>query len=137
MADQFRVGLSFEKTITVTESHTARHLAGKGIRVFSTPEMVRLMEECALEGVLPLLQPNQNTVGVRVEMRHLAATPMGMKVTARCTLVEIDRRRLLFQAEVHDELEKVGEGLNERFIVDKEKHEQRIGEKLARWKGTA
>ncbi len=137
MADQLQVGLTFEKTITVTESHTARHLAGKGIRVLSTPEMVRLMEECALEGVLPFLQPDQNTVGIRVEMRHLAATPLGMKVTARCTLVEIDRRRLLFQAEVHDELEKVGEGSNERFIVDRDKHEQRIEEKLARWKGTA
>ena len=137
MVDQLRVGLTFEKSITVTESHAARHLAGKGIRVFSTPEMVRLMEECALEGVLPLLQPNQNTVGIRVELRHLAATPIGMKVTARCTLVEIDRRRLLFQAEVHDELEKIGEGSNERFIVDREKHEQRIEEKLARWKGAA
>lgn len=137
MADQLQVGLTFEKTITVTESHTARHLAGKGIRVLSTPEMVRLMEECALEGVLPFLQPDQNTVGIRVEMRHLAATPLGMKVTARCTLVEIDRRRLLFQAEVHDELEKVGEGSNDRFIVDRDKHEQRIEEKLALWKGTA
>ncbi len=137
MVDQLRVGLTFEKAITVTDSHTARHLAGKGIRVLSTPEMVRLMEECALEGVLPFLQPDQNTVGIRVEMRHLAATPMGMNVTARCTLVEIDRRRLLFQAEVHDELEKVGEGSNERFIVDKEKHEQRIEEKLTRWKGAA
>jgi len=57
-----------------------------------------------------------------------------MKVTARCTLVEIDRRRLVFQAEVHDELEKVGDGSNERFIVDKEKHEQRIEEKMKRWK---
>ena len=137
MADQLRVGQVFEKTITVSESHAARHLAGKGIRVFSTPEMVRLMEECALEGVLPFLQANQNTVGVRVEMRHLAATPMGMKVTARCTLAEIDHRRLVFQAEVHDELEKVGEGSNERFIVDRERHEQRIEEKLARWKGAA
>jgi len=137
MADQLRVGLTFEKTIAVTESHAARHLAGKGISVFSTPEMVRLMEECALEGVLPFLQPNQNTVGIRVEMRHMAATPMGMKVTARCTLVEIDRRRVVFQAEVHDELEKVGEGVNERFIVEREKHEKRIEEKLARWKRPA
>jgi predicted thioesterase len=137
MADQLQAGLTFEKTITVTENHAARHLAGKGVRVFSTPEMVRLMEECALEGVLPFLQPDQNTVGVRVEMRHLAATPMGMKVIARCTLVEIDRRRLVFQAEIHDELEKVGEGSNERFIVDKEKHEQRIAEKVARWKPPA
>jgi predicted thioesterase len=137
MPDQLQVGLSFEKTITVTENHAARHLAGKGIRVFSTPEMVRLMEECALEAVLPYLQPNQDTVGIRVEMRHLAATPMGMKVTARCTLVEIDRRRLVFKAEVHDELEKVGEGSNERFIVDKEKQEQRIAEKVTRWKSPA
>jgi fluoroacetyl-CoA thioesterase len=137
MAAELKVGLTFEKTITVNESHAARHLAGKGIQVFSTPEMVRLMEECALEGVLPYLQPNQNTVGIRVEMRHLAATPVGMRVTARCTLVEIDRRRLVFQAEVHDELDKVGEGVNERFIVEREKHEQRLGEKLARWKAKA
>ena len=137
MAEQLRTGLTFEKTLTVDESHTARHLAGKGIRVFSTPEMVRLMEECALEGVLPFLQPNQNTVGTRVEMRHLAATPIGMRVTARCTLMEIDRRRLVFKAEVYDELEKVGEGSNERFIVEKEKHEQRIEEKLSRQKRTA
>lgn len=137
MADQLRVGLTFEKSITVDESHAARHLAGKGIRVFSTPEMVRLMEECALEGTLPYLQPDQNTVGIRVEMRHLAATPVGMKATARCTLVEIDRRRLVFRAEVHDELERIGEGMNERFIVDRAKHEQRIEEKLARWKPSA
>ncbi len=137
MADELKVGLSFEKTITVNETHAARHLAGKGIRVLSTPEMVRLMEECALEGVQPLLPANQNTVGIRVEMRHLAATPMGMRVTARCTLVEIDRRRLVFQAEVHDELDKVGEGVNERFIVDADKQQQRIEEKLARWKPSA
>jgi len=137
MADELKVWLTYEKMITVDESHTARHLADKGISVFSTPEMVRLMEQCALEGVLPYLQPNQNTVGIRVEMRHLAATPMGMKVSARCTLVEIDRRRLVFKAEMHDELEKVGEGSNERFIVDKEKHEQRIAEKVARWKPPA
>ncbi len=72
-----------------------------------------------------------------VEMRHLTATPTGMRVTARCTLVEIDRRRLVFQAEVHDELDKVGEGVNERFIVDRDKHERRIEEKLARWKSPA
>jgi predicted thioesterase len=134
MGNELRVGLSFEKTITVDESHAARHLAGKGIRVLSTPEMVRLMEECALHAVLPYLQPDQNTVGTRVEMRHLAPTPMGMRVTAKCTLVEIDRRRLVFRAEVFDELEKVGEGMNERFVVDRERHERRLGEKQARWR---
>jgi predicted thioesterase len=135
MGEQLRVGLSFEMTIIVDESHAARHLAGQGIRVLSTPEMVRLMEECALRGVLPYLQPGQDTVGTRVEMRHLAPTPMGMRVTAKCALVEIDRRRLVFRAEVFDELEKVGEGMNERFIVDRGRHEQRLGEKVARWQG--
>ena len=57
-----------------------------------------------------------------------------MKLAARCTLVRIDRRRLLFKAEIHDELDKVGEGSNERFIVDRGKHEERLAEKLARWK---
>ena len=133
MGDQLKVGMTFEKTLTVTEALTPTHLAGHGIRVFATPEMVRHMEQCALEGVQPLLQPNQNTVGMRVEMRHLAATPVGMKVTARCVLTEIDRRRLAFVAEVHDELDKVGEGTHERFIVDADKQQERLKEKLARW----
>ena len=134
MADQLQVGMTFEKTITVTESVAAQHLAGQGIGVFSTPELVRFVEICALEGVRPLLQPGQDTVGTKVDIKHLAATPIGMRVTARCTLAEIDRRRLSFTFEVHDELDKVGEGAHERFIVDKDKQQQRLKEKLIRWK---
>ena len=137
MAGQLQVGMTFEKTLPVTEALTAGQLHRRGIYVLSTPEMVRLVEHCALEGVQPFLQPNQNTVGMRVDLRHLAGTPVGMKVTARCTLVEIDRRRLVFRAEVHDELEKVGEGTHERFVVDVEKHLQRVQEKQARWGGRA
>jgi len=137
MADQLQVGMTFEKTITVTESVAAQHLAGQGIGVFSTPELVRFVEICALEGVRPFLQPGQDTVGTKVDIKHLAATPIGMRVTARCTLLEIDRRRLSFTFEVHDELDKVGEGAHERFIVDKDKQQQRLKEKLARWKPQA
>lgn len=134
MADQLQVGMTFEKSLTVTEPLTAAQLHRRGIYVMSTPEMVRLVEHCALEGVQPFLQPDQNSVGTRVELRHLGGTPMGMRITARTTLVEIDRRRLVFHAEVHDELEKVGEGTHERFIVDAEKHLQRIQDKHARWR---
>ncbi len=137
MAEQLRVGMSFEKTITVTEALAARHLAGQGIGVLSTPELVRFVEICALEGVKPFLQSGQDTVGVRVDVRHLAATPVGMTVTARCTLTEIDRRRLEFTFEVKDELDKVAEGTQGRFIVDTEKQQQRIREKVARWKPSA
>lgn len=136
MTDQLAVGMTFEKSLTVTEPLTAGQLHPRGIYVLSTPEMIRLVEHCALEGVTPFLQSNQNTVGTRVDVRHLAGTPMGMQVTARCRLVEIDRRRLVFQAEVHDELEKVGEGTHERFIVDAEKQLARIQEKQGRWKGS-
>jgi fluoroacetyl-CoA thioesterase len=137
MPDQLQVGMVFAKTITVTEEQAARHLAGQGIEVFSTPEMVRFIEICALEGVRPYLQPQQETVGTQVDIRHLAATPVGMKVTARCTLTGIDRRRLAFSFEVHDELDKVSEGTHERFIVDRDRQQQRVQEKLAKWKRPA
>ena len=137
MTDQLQAGMRFEKTITVTEALTAKHLAGQGIGVLSTPELVRFVEICALEGVRPFLQPGQDTVGTKVDIKHLAATPAGMRVSAKCTLLEIDRRRLSFTFEVHDELDKVSEGSHERFIVDKEKQQQRLQEKLARWKPQA
>ena len=116
------------RRITVTDSLSAKHLAGagQGIAVFSTPELVRFVEICALEGVRPFLADGQETVGTRVDIRHLAATPVGMRVTAKCTLTEVDRRRLGFTFEVHDELDKIGEGTHERFIIDREKQQQRL-----------
>jgi predicted thioesterase len=137
MADQLQAGMTFEKTIAVTDAMAAKHLAGEGIAVFSTPELVRFVEICALEGVRPFLKAGQETVGTRVDIRHLAATPVGMKVTAKCTLVEVDRRRLSFTVEVHDDLDKIGEGTHERFVIDRDKQQQRLQEKLARWKSAA
>jgi len=135
MADRLQAGMVFEKTITVTDALSAKHLAGQGgIAVFSTPELVRFVEICALEGLQPFLEDCQETVGTRVDIRHLAATPVGMRVTAKCTLTEVDRRRLGFTFEVHDELDKIGEGTHERFIIDREKQQQRLQEKLTRWK---
>jgi predicted thioesterase len=117
----------------VTEGQAARHLLADGMGVFSTPELIRFIEVCALEGVRPYLAEGQDTVGTRVDVRHLAATPVGMRVTARTTLVEIDRRRLGFRVEVHDELDKVAEGTHDLFIVERDKQKQRVQEKLARW----
>ncbi len=136
MAD-LQVGMVFEKTMTVTEAHAAKHLEGvqsaDSVRVLSTPELVRFVEVCALEGVRSFLNAGQETVGTRVDIRHQAATPVGMRVIARCTLKEIDRRRLAFTFEVQDELDKVGEGTHERFIVDLEKQQVRLRDKLSRW----
>jgi len=138
MADQLTTGMVFSKSMVVTEALAARHLvAAGGAAVFSTPELVRFMEICALEGVRPFLQPGQESVGTRVDIKHLAATPVGMTVTARCTLVTIDRRRLSFTFEVQDELDKIAEGTHDRFVVERDKQQRRLQEKLARWKAGA
>lgn len=137
MGDTLQPGMTFSQTITVTQGLTAAHLAAEGLAVFSTPELVRFIERCALLGVRPFLAEGQDTVGTHVDVRHLAPTPVGMQVTARATLVEVDRRRLRFTVEVHDELDKVGEGTHERFVVDKDRQQRRVEEKVARWKPSA
>ncbi len=135
MGETLQPGMTFTQTITVTQGLTAAHLAADGLAVFSTPELVRFVERCALLGVRPFLGEGQETVGTHVDIRHLAPTPLGMQVTARTTLVERDRRRLRFRVEVHDELDKVAEGTHERFIVDTDRQQRRVQEKIAAWQG--
>jgi len=102
--------------------------------VLSTPDMIRLVEQTAIEAVAPYLAPGQATVGTRVDIAHLAATPVGMTATITVELVEVDRRRLAFRAEVRDELDEVGKGTHERFIVDASQRMPRLQDKLQRWK---
>jgi fluoroacetyl-CoA thioesterase len=130
MTGQLAAGMTFEKTITVTDDMAARHLIGQGVKVFSTPEMVRFMERCVVDGLQPYLAPGQNAVGVRVDIKHLAPTPVGMEVTVRCTLLEIDRRRLTFRFEVCDAIETIGAGRYESFVVERARQQQRVEAKL-------
>ena len=127
-------GLTHTQTLTVTEEMTPPHLRGDAIRVLATPDMVRLVEQTAIQGVQPHLKPGQTTVGTVVNIKHLAATPEGMKVTITVELTEVDRRRLAFTFEVRDEVEKVGEGTHERFIIDREARVPRLQQKLDAWK---
>ena len=76
------------------------------------------MENAARSAVEPLLPPDQTTVGVRVDVRHLAATPPGEQIRARAELIEVDGRRLVFHVEAFDTHEKIGEGTHERMVVD-------------------
>jgi fluoroacetyl-CoA thioesterase len=112
------VGLTGELTITVEPSTLASAVGSGGIEVFSTPSLIALMENTARSAVEPLLPPDQTTVGVRVDVRHLAATPPGEHVRARAELVEVDGRRLVFHVEAFDSHEKIGEGTHERMVVD-------------------
>ncbi len=110
-------GATKEVEITVTADRTADRMGNKGVMVFSTPHLIGLLEDTAGAVIQPHLPAGGATVGTMVEMRHLAATPVGMKVRAKATLLETDGRRFLFQVEAHDEIEKIAEGKHERFVV--------------------
>ncbi len=120
------LGMTGEVTRVVTDQITADAMGSGGVRVLGTPAMIMLMEQAALRAVEAALDEGQTTVGTHLDVRHLAATPVGMRVTARATLVEIDGRRLVFEVEAEDEREKVGTGRHERFIVDVERFLSRV-----------
>ena len=106
---------------TVTEERTAKAMGSGELPVFATPAVVALSEECAWKSVADELEEGQGTVGTRMELSHLAATPLGMTVCCETELVEIDRRKLVFKIEAYDGVDKVAEGRHERFIVDNAK----------------
>ena len=97
--------------------------------------MIRLVEQTAIEAVAPHLAPGQTTVGTRVDIAHLAATPVGMTVTITVELTEVDRRRLAFRVEVRDELDEAGKGTHERFIIDGAQRLPRLEDKLQALEG--
>jgi fluoroacetyl-CoA thioesterase len=128
------VGLKHSRTVTVTDDMTPAHLRGEPIRVLSTPDMIRLIEQTAIEAVTPCLAPAQATVGTRVDVAHVGAALVGMTVTISVEVSEIDRRRIGFRVEVRDELDEIGKGTHDRFIVDATQRLPRLQEKLNRWK---
>jgi predicted thioesterase len=128
------IGLTHERSVTVTDEMTPAHLRQDPIRVLSTPDMIRLIEQTAIEAVASHLGPGQATVGTRVDVAHLAATPVGMTVQIKVELVELDRRRLGFRVAVHDELDEVAKGTHDRFIIDGAQRMPRLQDKVARWK---
>jgi len=111
-------GILGESKIMVSEHTTAIAYGSGGVAVFATPAMIGLMENAALNSVQPILSEGLTTVGTKVDIKHLAATPIGMEVVAKSELVEVDGKRLVFKVEAFDDKDKIGEGVHERFIVD-------------------
>ncbi len=123
------VGIQNECSVEVTLQNTAKSVGSGSLSVFATPSMIALMEKAAAECVQPLLEGGQTSVGTLMNVSHLSATPVGMKVTAKCTLSEIDGRRLCFDVEASDERGLIGKGTHERFIVNAEKFQQKANNK--------
>jgi len=119
-------GLVGQSEMVVHEENTARHLGSGNVAVLATPEMVRLMERAAVAAVDHLLPDGYRTVGVGVDVQHLAATPVGMKVRAQAELIAIVGRKLTFRVEADDEVERIGEGEHKRAIIDLERFKERV-----------
>jgi len=119
-------GLTGEVETVVVHENTAAAVGAGGVEVFGTPMMIALMENAAWKAVAEQLEPGYVTVGTVVNIRHLAATPLGQKVRASAELTEVDGRRLVFHVEAYDEKQKIGEGQHERFIVHLERFLDRM-----------
>lgn len=130
--EQLAPGLTGTATLVVEHEHTAKHLGSGDVHVFATPQMVRLMEIASVQAVDHLLPEGYRTVGIGLDVRHLAATPVGMTVTAKSELIQVDGRKLVFRVEVWDEQEKIGEGTHTRAIIDVQRFGQKVREKAER-----
>jgi predicted thioesterase len=114
-------GLAAERTCTVTDANTASACGSGGLSVFATPAMIACMEGAAALAVEKLFPPGGTTVGTELNIKHLSASPLGLKITAKAELLAVDGRVLSFKVEAFDDAGKIGEGTHSRFIVESEK----------------
>jgi fluoroacetyl-CoA thioesterase len=125
-----KVGLSGSAELVVREEHTAPRVGSGRVRVLATPVMINLIEAAALAAVEHLLAPGYQSLGTILDVRHIAATPVGMRVRASAEVVKVDGRTLAFRVEARDERELIGDGAHERVIVNVERFDKRVQEKL-------
>lgn len=124
-----KVGTSNEITFQVEPQH-AIEFAGDGMpAVFSTPAMIQILERTARESLLPFLEPDERSVGVEVEIRHLAAAPVGASVTCSTRVIRVDGREIIFHIEARDRHEVLARGAHKRHVVRVDRFAKRLREK--------
>ncbi len=124
-----KVQMHGEARTKVTGENTALKFGSGKVDVFGTPAMIALMEEASINTVDNNLPEGFATVGIELSIRHIAATPKGMNITASAELTEIDGKRLVLKVEAFDEVEKIGEGTHQRYIIELNKFKVRAREK--------
>jgi fluoroacetyl-CoA thioesterase len=124
---QIPVGAKGTYSLTVTPAHLANQFKDAALpRVFATPMMVTAMENAALNAVRDYLDPGESAVGTLVNVRHIAATPAGHRITAEAEVIKVDGRRIEFKLSARDEIELIGDGTHERMVVDMSRLDQKL-----------
>lgn len=131
MSPSVPVGARHEKKILVTSENAISFLGLEDARVLSTPHMIGYMEYTARELAVQFLEKGYDTVGTEVNIKHLAAAPIGMSVTFRAEVVGVNERRVTFRVEAEDEKEKIGEGTHERTIINVARFASKLAAKNA------
>ena len=131
MKDSLKAELATRREITVDESRCIGFMGKEGM-VYATPRMVSDVEYTCRDFLLEHLDPGEDSVGAHVSIDHLAATPLGLKVTIDVKIVEVDRRRVTFEFSVQDPIEQCGRGRHVRFVVDTAKSRERLAAKRAK-----
>jgi fluoroacetyl-CoA thioesterase len=127
---QIPVGAKGTYSLTVMPAHLANQFKDAALpRVFATPMMVAAMENAALNAVRDFLDPGESAVGTLVNVRHIAATPAGHRITAEAEVTKVDGRRIEFKVSARDEIELIGDGTHERMVVDLNRLDQKLKSK--------
>jgi fluoroacetyl-CoA thioesterase len=127
---KLKPGMKGSAELVVGEEHTAPRVGSGRVHVLATPVMINLIEAAALQAVENLLPPGHQSLGIRLDVRHFAATPVGMRVTATVELIKVDGRTLHFRVEARDEKEPIGDGTHERVVVNVERFAARVQRKV-------
>lgn len=129
MSSAFEVGMTHELKMKTGPEHSARHFYPNLPDVFATPFLGAFMERVSAELMDKQLQPGEQSVGVTMNLKHLAATPLGMEVRIVTKVAAVEGRKLTFELEAFDAVEKIGEASHERFVIVAEKFNARVAEK--------
>lgn len=125
-----QTGISGTAEITVSENELAVNVGSGSLKVFATPCMVALMEKASCACLSEYMEDDETTVGTEMNVKHISATPEGMKVTAESVLTEINGREFIFSVKAYDETVLIGEGTHKRFLVRGEKFTQKTYSKI-------
>jgi len=132
LSDKIRPGLTGTAEIVVGTRDTAPHVGSGKIGVLATPIMVNLMEAAALQAVEKFMPPGHQTVGTHLDVKHFAATPIGLRVIAHAELVKVEGRTLTFRIRAQDEHEPIGDGVHERLVINVARFDVRMQKKLGK-----
>jgi fluoroacetyl-CoA thioesterase len=128
---QLPAGLTGTAELVVGDQHTAPRIGSGRIRVLATPVMINLIEAAALAAVEQSLPEHHQSLGTHLDITHVAATPVGMRVRATAEVLRVEGRTIYFKVRAEDERELIGEGTHERMVVNVERFDQRVQQKLS------